>query len=45
MEVDHLLPKASGGTDTAENLQLVCTHCNKSKGSRTMAEWRAGQSM
>ncbi|MDE2777639.1 MAG: DNA methyltransferase [Chloroflexota bacterium] len=45
MEVDHILPKSRGGTDHAENLQLLCTHCNKSKGSRTMAEWRAGQSM
>ena len=28
-----------------DNLQLLCTHCNKSKGSKTMAERRAGQSM
>jgi len=45
MEVDHILPKSRGGTDHFENLQLLCTHCNKSKGSKTMAEWRAGQSM
>ena len=43
MEVDHILPKSKGGTDHAENLQLLCTHCNKSKGSKTMAEWRAAQ--
>ena len=42
MEVDHILPKSRGGTDHVENLQLLCTHCNKSKGSKTMAEWRAG---
>ena len=23
------------------NMQLLCTHCNKSKGGKTMAEWRA----
>jgi len=43
MEVDHVLPKSRGGTDHFENLQLLCTHCNKSKGSKTMAEWRASQ--
>jgi site-specific DNA-methyltransferase (adenine-specific) len=43
MEVDHILPKSRGGTDHLENLQLLCTHCNKSKGNKTMAEWRAGQ--
>ena len=41
MEVDHILPKSKGGTDHADNLQLLCTHCNKSKGGKTMAEWRA----
>ena len=41
MEVDHILPRSKGGTDHADNLQLLCTHCNKSKGSKTMAEWRA----
>lgn len=43
MEVDHILPTSRGGTDHFENLQLLCTRCNKSKGSKTMAEWRAGQ--
>ncbi|MCY4146810.1 MAG: DNA methyltransferase [Chloroflexi bacterium] len=44
MEVDHILPRSKGGSDHYENLQLLCTHCNKSKGSKTMAEWRAMQS-
>jgi len=43
MEVDHILPRIKGGSDHYENLQLLCTHCNKSKGSKTMAEWRAAQ--
>ena len=43
MEVDHILPRSKGGSDHFENLQLLCTHCNKSKGSKTMAEWRAAQ--
>ena len=44
MEVDHILPQSRGGTDHFDNLQLLCTHCNKSKGNKTMAEWRAAQS-
>ncbi len=43
MEVDHILPKSRGGTDHPENLQLLCSACNRSKGGRTMAEWRAAQ--
>ncbi len=42
MEVDHILPQSRGGTDHIENLQLLCSHCNRSKGSKTMSEWRAG---
>ncbi|MBC6438407.1 MAG: HNH endonuclease [Rhodobacteraceae bacterium] len=41
MEVDHILPRSKGGTDHPENLQLLCSHCNRSKGGRTMAEWQA----
>ena len=41
MEVDHILPRSKGGSDHPDNLQLLCTHCNKSKGNKTMAQWRA----
>ena len=41
MDVDHILPRSKGGTDHADNLQLLCSGCNRSKGARTMAEWRA----
>lgn len=43
MEVDHILPKSLGGTDHPDNLQLLCSACNRSKGGRTMAEWRASR--
>ena len=43
MEVDHILPRSRGGTDHADNLQMLCSGCNRSKGGRTMAEWRASQ--
>ena len=33
---DHIIPKAKGGPDTDENLQLLCGRCNSIKGNRTM---------
>ena len=43
MDVDHILPRSRGGTDHISNLQLLCSGCNRSKGNRTMAEWKAAQ--
>ena len=43
MDVDHMLPRVKGGTDHPDNLQLLCSGCNRSKGGRTMAEWRAAR--
>ena len=43
MEVDHILPRTRGGTDHPDNLQLLCSGCNRSKGGKTMAEWKAAQ--
>lgn len=36
LEMDHIRPKSRGGADTDENLQLLCSTCNRSKGNRTM---------
>ena len=33
-EVDHVVPQARGGTDHIDNLQLLCSHCNRIKGDR-----------
>ena len=38
---DNMLPRSRGGTDHPDNLQLLCSGCNRSKGDKTMAEWRA----
>ena len=35
LEVDHVIPRDSGGQDHIENLQLLCGHCNRVKGNRT----------
>ena len=37
LEVDHIIPKSKSGTDHIENLQLLCSHCNKIKNNRSMA--------
>ena len=34
LEVDHVIPQSGGGTDHIENLQLLCGHCNRTKGDR-----------
>ena len=39
--VDHVVPKARGGTDHIENLQLLCNACNSVKGTKTQAEFLA----
>ena len=33
-EVDHKVPHSRGGTDHLENLQLLCSSCNRIKGDR-----------
>ena len=33
MTKDHILPKSKGGADCIENMQTMCTICNRAKGS------------
>ncbi|MDR2426671.1 MAG: HNH endonuclease [Endomicrobium sp.] len=35
-EIDHIIPKVKGGGDYYENYQLLCPHCNRTKGDRPM---------
>ena len=39
--IDHVVPRAKGGTDHLENLQLLCAACNSVKGRGTQAELKA----
>lgn len=34
MTLDHIVPRSRGGTNKIENLQLLCHHCNSTKGNR-----------
>lgn len=36
---DHLVPKAEGGPDGAQNYLPLCRSCNSSKGKRDLLEW------
>ena len=42
-DLNHILPRSRGGTDHPDNLQLLCPGCKRSKGGKTMPEWRAAQ--
>jgi 5-methylcytosine-specific restriction endonuclease McrA len=37
-QVDHINPKAKGGTDDSDNLEAICTHCHAVKTEREAAE-------
>ena len=37
-EIDHVIPRARGGFENIENLQLLCGACNRAKGTGTQAE-------
>lgn len=39
-EPDHLIPRSQGGGDELANLVLSCRRCNRSKGGRTVDEYR-----
>ena len=43
LEIDHKTPISRGGSCDDSNLQALCVPCNRSKGRKTDAEWRAAR--
>ena len=39
LHLDHLLPKALGGADTADNLVLACRRCNSARQALRLGTW------
>lgn len=37
--LDHQMPLARGGAHADENMQMLCPHCNCTKGARDPVEW------
>ncbi len=40
-EMDHVVPRAKGGQDWADNFQLLCANCNRIKGTGSQEAARA----
>ncbi len=39
-DIEHIIPLSRGGTNSPENIGVACRHCNRSKGAKTVEEWR-----
>lgn len=39
LQLDHLRPRAVGGTDTADNLVVACRSCNSARQATPLATW------
>jgi len=43
LSIDHLIPKAKGGLDRAENMVCACKSCNSAKGDTDLLDWYAAR--
>ena len=39
LSIDHIFPRAIGGSDSGDNLVYSCQSCNSSKGKKDMLKW------
>ena len=39
LQIEHIVPKAAGGSNRVSNLTLACQPCNQKKGSKPIAEF------
>ncbi|MBF8264092.1 MAG: endonuclease [Parachlamydiales bacterium] len=39
LEIDHIVPKSSGGTNAVGNLTICCRNCNEKKGNKALQDF------
>jgi hypothetical protein len=39
LEIDHIIPKSSGGTNAVGNLAICCRNCNEKKGDKALQDF------
>jgi hypothetical protein len=39
LQIDHLIPKSRGGSDSADNILWSCRNCNVSRGDKGIFQW------
>jgi diadenosine tetraphosphate (Ap4A) HIT family hydrolase/5-methylcytosine-specific restriction endonuclease McrA len=40
LDIDHIVPRSRKGQNTLDNLQVLCSKCNRAKGNRDRADFR-----
>ena len=43
LNIEHIVPKARGGSDRVSNLAIACVDCNQKKGSKPIEEFLKGK--
>ena len=43
MEIEHVVPRSRGGTDSLNNLVLACHECNQAKSNLSLSEYLKGK--
>lgn len=43
LQIEHVVPRARGGSDRVSNLVIACRACNETKGTRDIREFLTGQ--